>query len=196
MTFDEIIRSRRSIRVYRDEIPDDRLVTAMLESASFAPSPSHSQPVRFILIRSQHLKDDLHRAPRLAQRLAFQREQVLALGFSPSWEELKIMGQQIMNNIVPAMTPDQFATSPFRETVELTGHANAFVKHELAHHLVDGVAAEEVVEAVPEDREAGLLGDEAGGERAHQDAGEMDRFLHGAYAGRRASGTPFRGEDH
>jgi len=61
MTFDEIIRSRRSIRVYRDEIPDDRLVTAMLESASFAPSPSHSQPVRFILIRSQHLKDDLHR---------------------------------------------------------------------------------------------------------------------------------------
>jgi Na+/H+ antiporter NhaD/arsenite permease-like protein len=64
-------------------------------------------------------------------------EQILATGFSPSWEELKMMGQQIINNIAPALTPDQFATSPFRETVELAGHSNAFVKEELAHHLVD-----------------------------------------------------------
>ena len=49
-------------------------------------------------------------------------DQILAMGFSPSWEELKMMGQQILNNIAPAMTSDQFATSPFRETVELTGH--------------------------------------------------------------------------
>jgi len=68
---------------------------------------------------------------------ALSSEQVLAMGFSPSWEELKLMGQQILNNIAPAMTPDQFATSPFRETVELAGHSSTFVKHELAHHLVD-----------------------------------------------------------
>jgi Na+/H+ antiporter NhaD/arsenite permease-like protein len=64
-------------------------------------------------------------------------EQVLALGFSPSWEELKMMAQEILHNIVPSMSSDQFATSPFRETVELAGHSNAFVKEELAHHLVD-----------------------------------------------------------
>lgn len=68
---------------------------------------------------------------------ALSSEQVLAMGFSPSWEELKHMGQMILNNIAPAMTPDQFATSPFRETVELAGHSSAFVRHELAHHLVD-----------------------------------------------------------
>jgi Na+/H+ antiporter NhaD/arsenite permease-like protein len=68
---------------------------------------------------------------------AFSSESVLSMGFSPSWEELKMMGQQIMSNIAPAMTPDQFATSPFRETVELAGHSSAFVKQELAHHLVD-----------------------------------------------------------
>ncbi|MRR22202.1 sodium:proton antiporter, partial [bacterium] len=59
------------------------------------------------------------------------------MGFSPSWEELKLMGQQILGNIAPAMTPDQFATSPFKETVDLAGHSSAFVREELAHHLVD-----------------------------------------------------------
>jgi len=68
---------------------------------------------------------------------ALSSEQVLAMGFSPSWEELKHMGQQILGNIAPALTPDQFATSPFKETVELAGNSRAFVKEELAHHLVD-----------------------------------------------------------
>lgn len=61
MTFDEILKLRRSIRVYRDEIPDPALINAMLESASFAPSPSHSQPVRFLRISRDELKNDLHR---------------------------------------------------------------------------------------------------------------------------------------
>lgn len=64
-------------------------------------------------------------------------EQVLALGFSPSWAEMKMMAQEIINDIVPVMNPDLFSTTPFRETVELAGHPNDFVKHELAHHLVD-----------------------------------------------------------
>ncbi len=64
-------------------------------------------------------------------------EQILALGFSPSWEQLKLMGQQIISHIAPAMSPDQFATSPFRETVELGGQANTFVRHELGHHLAE-----------------------------------------------------------
>ncbi len=68
---------------------------------------------------------------------ALSSEQVLAMGFSPSWEELKHMGQQILGNIAPALTPDQFATSPFKETVDLAGNSRAFVKEELAHHLVD-----------------------------------------------------------
>ncbi len=68
---------------------------------------------------------------------ALFNEEILALGFSPSWEELKMMAQQILQFIVPSMSSDQFATSPFRETVELASHSNAFVKEELAHHLVD-----------------------------------------------------------
>jgi Na+/H+ antiporter NhaD/arsenite permease-like protein len=64
-------------------------------------------------------------------------EQILALGLSPSWEEIKMMAKEILHNIAPAMNSDQFSTSPFRETVELAGNTHAFVKSELAHHLVD-----------------------------------------------------------
>lgn len=64
-------------------------------------------------------------------------EQVLALGFSASWEELKMSAQTIIQNIKPVMNPDHYATSPFRETVDLASNTHTFVKEELAHHLVD-----------------------------------------------------------
>jgi Na+/H+ antiporter NhaD/arsenite permease-like protein len=64
-------------------------------------------------------------------------EQILSLGFSPSWEEMKMMAREIIQNIMPVMNADAFATCPFNETVELASHPNAFVKFELAHHLVE-----------------------------------------------------------
>ncbi len=64
-------------------------------------------------------------------------EQILAMGFSPSWEEIKHMAGSILDNIKPALTPEQYATSPFRETVDLAHHSTAFVKEELGHHLRD-----------------------------------------------------------
>lgn len=64
-------------------------------------------------------------------------DQILAMGFSPSWEEIRTSAQSIIQNIKPAMNPDHFATSPFRETVDLAQHSNTFVKEELGHHLRD-----------------------------------------------------------
>jgi Na+/H+ antiporter NhaD/arsenite permease-like protein len=64
-------------------------------------------------------------------------EPILSLGFSHSWEELKMMSREILHDIAPAMSTDQFATSPFREIVNLAGHAHDFVKDELEHHLIE-----------------------------------------------------------
>jgi Na+/H+ antiporter NhaD/arsenite permease-like protein len=64
-------------------------------------------------------------------------EPILSLGFSHSWEELKMMSREILHDIAPAMSADQFATSPFREIVNLAGHAHDFVKDELEHHLIE-----------------------------------------------------------
>ncbi|GAB6097517.1 nitroreductase family protein [Desulfatiferula olefinivorans] len=72
MTFDDIIRGRRSVRRYTGEKPDRALIETMLESARFSPSPSHSQPVRFLLIESEKVR------ARLAERMQAGRDRLLA----------------------------------------------------------------------------------------------------------------------
>jgi nitroreductase len=59
---DKIIRSRRSIRKYRVEMPPANWIEAMIACAAWAPSPSNSQPVRFVRIISPEIRNDLHRA--------------------------------------------------------------------------------------------------------------------------------------
>ena len=49
---DRLIENRRSIRKYRTEIPEAGMVEAMVRAAAMAPSPSNSQPVRFVRIES------------------------------------------------------------------------------------------------------------------------------------------------
>lgn len=63
--------------------------------------------------------------------------QILSLGFSPSWTELKEMAESIVHNIKPTMDNIEFATSPFKETVDTAHHTSHFIKEELAHHLVE-----------------------------------------------------------
>lgn len=47
------LRSRRSIRRFKDQSLDDELVRRILESTRFAPSASNSQPVRWIVTRKR-----------------------------------------------------------------------------------------------------------------------------------------------
>ena len=63
--------------------------------------------------------------------------QILGMGFSPSWTELKEMAESIVQNIKPTMDNIEFATSPFQETVNTANHASHFIKEELGHHLVE-----------------------------------------------------------
>lgn len=59
MNFDQIIQARRSIRQYKKEKPDRSFIDRMLECARLAPSPSHSEPVRYLLIESESRRDAL-----------------------------------------------------------------------------------------------------------------------------------------
>jgi nitroreductase len=56
---DEIIQRRRSIRKYTLEVPPPSWIEAMIACAARAPSPSNSQPVRFIRIMSPEIRQDL-----------------------------------------------------------------------------------------------------------------------------------------
>ena len=53
MNFDELLRSRRSVRRFRAEVPTDELIERLLERATCAPSASNKQPWRFIAVKKR-----------------------------------------------------------------------------------------------------------------------------------------------
>ena len=59
---DELLSKRRSIRKYKADIPPAEWIEKMIQCAAKAPSPSNSQPVRFIRIDSDKPRDSLSRA--------------------------------------------------------------------------------------------------------------------------------------
>ena len=59
MEFDQVIRTRRSIRQFKPDPVSDHTITKILEAARLAPSGGNIQPWRFVIVRSQALKDKL-----------------------------------------------------------------------------------------------------------------------------------------
>ena len=59
MEFDQVIRTRRSIRQFKPDPVSDQTITEILEAARLAPSGGNIQPWRFVIVRSQALKDKL-----------------------------------------------------------------------------------------------------------------------------------------
>jgi len=47
---DHLIRSRRSIRVYKDKPVERRIIEELLDTCRYAPSGSNSQPVKWIIV--------------------------------------------------------------------------------------------------------------------------------------------------
>lgn len=59
---EKVIRKRRSIRKYRTDMPQPGWIEAAISCAALAPSPSNSQPVRFVRISSDGMRQKLHEA--------------------------------------------------------------------------------------------------------------------------------------
>ena len=51
--FRQAIRARRTVRAYRPDDIDPRLLEQAIEDACWAPSPHHTQPWRFVLVTSE-----------------------------------------------------------------------------------------------------------------------------------------------
>ncbi|HEX3721418.1 MAG TPA: nitroreductase family protein [Nitrolancea sp.] len=59
VTFDELLRGRRSVRRMRtDAIPRD-IIEAVLEAARWAPSPHGTQPWRFVVLQDRAVRERL-----------------------------------------------------------------------------------------------------------------------------------------
>lgn len=59
MTLLDEIRSRRSIRKYREETVSDQLINEILEAGRWAPSGLNNQPWRFVVIKDKIYKTKL-----------------------------------------------------------------------------------------------------------------------------------------
>ncbi len=58
---EQIMLARRSIRKFKAEAVPDDLLESVIACSAHAPSPSNSQPVRFVRIVSSKVREDLHR---------------------------------------------------------------------------------------------------------------------------------------
>jgi len=65
---EKIIRKRRSIRKYKLDEPPPGWIDAVVSCAALAPSPSNSQPVRFVRIRSEKMLERLKLAMEARHR--------------------------------------------------------------------------------------------------------------------------------
>ncbi len=59
---EDLINKRRSIRKYKPDNPPEEWINSMLHCALMAPSPSNSQPVRFVRISSAGKREKLYQA--------------------------------------------------------------------------------------------------------------------------------------
>ncbi len=85
--FDELVAKRRSIRRYTSEAPPEEMILAMVRAALEAPSPSNSQPVRFIRLLSDRLRGLLREG--VAARRAKLLESAEKAG-RPKWMKNRI----------------------------------------------------------------------------------------------------------
>jgi nitroreductase len=51
----ETIKTRRSIRKYKKEVPDETLIRRCIEAACYAPSAKNSQPWAFVLVKDRKI---------------------------------------------------------------------------------------------------------------------------------------------
>jgi nitroreductase len=54
-----LIKTRRSIRKFKDAVVDDEVVDKIIEAGSWAPSGMNNQPWKFAVIRDRELKTDV-----------------------------------------------------------------------------------------------------------------------------------------
>ena len=79
----EIIKKRRSVRVYQDRPVPDEVLNRLLEAAQWAPSARNLQPYKFIVIRDAQRRRDLAVAANEQMFLAEAPVVIAAVSLEP-----------------------------------------------------------------------------------------------------------------
>ena len=64
MEFDQVIKIRRSIRKFKKEMPNMRLIEQCIEAACYAPSAHNMQPWKFVIVTDKQKIEALSKTQR------------------------------------------------------------------------------------------------------------------------------------
>ncbi|KPA13769.1 nitroreductase family protein [Candidatus Magnetomorum sp. HK-1] len=79
LSLDELIYTRRSVRKYQSISPPQEWLKELINCAIQAPSPSNSQPVRFIRLASEEKKKLIHDSMSIARDHLYIRIKMMGL---------------------------------------------------------------------------------------------------------------------
>lgn len=100
--FDKVIRSRRSVRVYKEEPVPEEVIKKAIQHALLAPNSSNLQPWHFIWVRSPEKKKQLVRACLGQSTARTAPELVVALARTKNWPRVqKEMIEVLKENNAP-----------------------------------------------------------------------------------------------
>ncbi len=119
-SFAEVLRSRRSVRRFRPDMPPRDLIEQVLEAATLAPSASNRQPWRFLVVKNPERIAAMAAAVRLAkERVATHiddgcRDAFLAYGdYFTRFEGAPLVigvlcrGAQVLSHLVRPTLPEE-----------------------------------------------------------------------------------------
>jgi len=93
----EAIKTRRSVRSYRDKEVDDQTLNKILEAARLAPSAHNSQDYKFIIVRDQGARKALAKAASEQRFIAEAPIVIAAVALKPDY---------LMSSGIPAFALD------------------------------------------------------------------------------------------
>lgn len=124
---DDLLTGRRSIRRYTTAAPPEAWLESMILSATWAPSPRNSQPVRFIRIESPETRSRLHevmlcgRERLLDKAAACDRPKRLRNWINAYWRYSEFILRAPVLFAVGTVTPEGSFSSHLRQAGIING---------------------------------------------------------------------------
>ncbi len=169
----EIIKGRRSVRLFTPDDISDEEVRLLLEAARYAPSNSNRQPWRFLVIRSRHVREEMasavnKKAAEIRSSLAdaelikmfddytrylsfFQDAPVVIVALTkrpPSF--LEGLSRKLNLKLTdPAISPELMSVSMAIQNIHLAAHAMGFGSCCMTSPLLAGEEIQKILDVRP-----------------------------------------------
>jgi len=96
MDFNEVVRTRRSIRSFKPDPVPEEVLNRILEAVRIAPSGSNRQPWKFIIVKDKAMKKRLVPACGNQKFIADAPVVIVACGYNIGWNRGGYMGDMSM----------------------------------------------------------------------------------------------------